>query len=118
MLPRKQRDHRSRRDAGALWPWRVFRNEVRMRAQEVLRHSLVFPAQDRAGTVEQHAAGADIFRLLRKNGALQGGQLRRGLVIADIRLFRITPSPEHGTSASTTSIAPRHAGTGCEASCR
>lgn len=56
-----------------LWPRRVFRDEVRMRAQEVLRHSLVFPAQDRAGAVEQHAAGADIFRLLRKNGALQGG---------------------------------------------
>ena len=87
MLPRKQRDHRSRRDAGALWPRRVFRDKVRMRAQEVLRHSLVFPAQDRAGAVEQHAAGADIFRLLRKNGTLQGGQLRRGLVIADIRLF-------------------------------
>ncbi len=79
MLPRKQRDHRSRRDPGMpSGHGSVFRDEVRMSVQEVLRHSLVFPAQDRTGAVEQHAAGADIFRLLRKNGTLQGGQLRRG----------------------------------------
>lgn len=69
-------------------------------------HLLIFPAVDRAGTVEQYTVRLHILPSGCHDLPLQfcdGLQAFRCGMIFDISLFPITPRPEQGTSISTTS---------------
>ena len=60
-----------------------------MLSQEVQDHLLVFPAQEGAGGVKEHAPGTDIPLGIVQNGPLDLRQPLQGLrvFIADVRLF-------------------------------